>query len=447
MLWLVGVLALAVVLAHWETIRINWIVWLTVNRGILTVNPFWWRVNDLFSDSSGVALYQQLQRRGPFVPTNIFGTRVLIVTDVAAIMEILDGSPQPFGVGALKYAFFEPFMRLNVGVSEGCPWRRRRRLNEAVLDPTKAAPPLPPLPPLAALPTCFAAFSDLGRRIATLIVFGEGAPVCPAVFDIFAEANSIASVVFGGRPFGAWTPSALAAYTAYVRHYIRHPIPGSLIAAALPAGQPPADDEELLHQVPHWVFPLNGLIAVAAPRLLALLLNHPRVLAGVRREYSPAYLRACALELFRLNNPVNSTFRTLREPYTFRCCRQPAFEAGTQFLVLNNPVNRDPAGFDHPNRFIPERWTAALEASPYALMFNQGPQRCPGKELAIALLTAFVTQVLRAVPPGASLTTNLAVDPAYVPQMINPVTLRFTCAATAGDSPAQTRRRPQPSPP
>lgn len=395
-----------------ETLQINWIVWLTVNRGILTVNPFWWRVNDLFPDSSGVELFQQLQLRGPFVRATIFGHSVVIVTDVGAVQEILDHSPDPFGVGRLKHQFFKPFMEFNVGVSSGCPWRRRRALNDYVLhEPLSALT----LPHLTHLPTNFDAFSALGRAISTRIVFGEGAPVYPPVFDIFAEANSMWSVLLGGH---AVDPQTKRAYTDYVKAYMADPLPGSLVAVAQSLHP---DATELLHQIPHWIFPLNGLIAVAAPRLLALLVNNPEWQQRVVRD--KAAMRACILELFRLNNPVNSTFRTLSAPYTFT--DGATFPSGTQFLVLNNPMNRDPAEFRYPSRFMPQRWTPELEGSYYALMFNQGPQKCPGKEMAIQVLGDFIAQVLACVPAGKTLCTNLVIDPLYVPQMLNPTTITF----------------------
>ena len=62
-----------------------------------------------------------------------------------------------------------------------------------------------------------------------------------------------------------------------------------------------------------------------------------------------------------------------------------SFKKGTQFLILNNPVLREKEYFENPNKFIPERWTPEMEQSYYAISFNQGPQRCPGKELAIYL--------------------------------------------------------------
>jgi len=408
---LVALLLTAVVYHSADTLRINWIVWLTVARGILTVNPLWWRVNDWYADSTGVGLYQRLQRTAPFVPTNIFGTRVVIVTDITAIREILDASPVLFGVGLLKRRFFSSFMAANVGVSEGCPWRRRRAVNDHVLT---AMVPDVQLPALCHFPTDYAAFRKHGREIATRIVFGAGAPVCNALFNIFDEANSMWAVVGAGDPV---TPQTRATYTAYLRRYIAHPVPGSLVALAR---QMECDATELEHQIPHWVFPLNGLLTVSAPRLLVLLLAHPDKLARAR-EQQPQYMRACILELLRLNNPVNSTFRTLLARYTFR--EGTTFDAGTQFLVLNNPVSRDPAGFVAPNQFVPERWTPDLEASYYALMFNQGPQQCPGKELAIRVLSEFMRQLL--AWPG-SITTNTTVDPDYIPQMLNPTTIQFS---------------------
>ncbi|NIR11881.1 MAG: cytochrome P450, partial [Candidatus Aminicenantes bacterium] len=102
-------------------------------------------------------------------------------------------------------------------------------------------------------------------------------------------------------------------------------------------------------------------------------------------------LRAVILETLRLNNPVVTTFRTLDSDYTFSHSGR-SFSKGDQFLILNNPVLRDPTFFYEPNRFIPERWVPSLEGSYYAIMFNQGPQKCPGKDLAIFILGSSLVQ-------------------------------------------------------
>ena len=90
------------------------------------------------------------------------------------------------------------------------------------------------------------------------------------------------------------------------------------------------------------------------------------------------------METLRLNNPVITTFRTLTSDFTFQ--GGYSFKKGTQFLILNNPILREKEFYKEPNKFIPSRWTPEMEKSFYAISFNQGPQKCPGKELAIYLL-------------------------------------------------------------
>ena len=94
------------------------------------------------------------------------------------------------------------------------------------------------------------------------------------------------------------------------------------------------------------------------------------------------------METLRLNNPVITTFRTLTQDYSFD--EKYSFKKGTQFLILNNPVLREDEFFEKPNKFIPSRWTPEMEKSFYALSFNQGPQRCPAKELVISLSQSFI---------------------------------------------------------
>jgi cytochrome P450 len=136
--------------------------------------------------------------------------------------------------------------------------------------------------------------------------------------------------------------------------------------------------DSVIDQIPHWVFPIAGLFSVHLPRLLVVLLNHPDEFEKVKKEIqekrSDNYIRKCILELFRLNNAVNSTFRGLTEPFTFEESDE-VFPVGTQFVFFNNPVLRDL--FDHPNEFRPSRWDTHLEQSYKALMFNQGNQKCP----------------------------------------------------------------------
>ena len=140
--------------------------------------------------------------------------------------------------------------------------------------------------------------------------------------------------------------------------------------------------------------------------------------------YHLDFLRKCILETLRLNNPVITTFRTLTQNYTFD--NKYSFKKGTEFLILNNPVLREKEFFLHPNKFIPSRWTSQMEKSYYALSFNQGPQKCPGKELAIYLTQNFVYHFLKIKKIGISktiVTNKINID--NIPQVLNPCSIIF----------------------
>ena len=397
----------------WYTIKTNWIVFTTVMRGILTTRCTWWTItNRTTSDVTGVNVYRKLKQNHKVYKMNIMGRTIHIVMDEQFIKAILDQSPQVFGVGAFKYDFFKSFMRLNVGVSEGCPWKRRRVFNEFVLDRYRF-----PRHTIAQIlsnnfPTTFQEFRVCGKLLSSKVVFGT-LDVYEPIYKLFAQANSIRSVLTGHDTI----PVELKAqYKTYLNYFLDNPIPGSMIDLCL-RSPTRLSREEIIDQIPHWIFPITGVVTNGLPRLVLMLLNTPRTLSKV---HDTVYLRHCILEMFRLNNPVNSTFRSSLQEYAFD--PQHIYPAGTQFLIINNPVMRDPEIFPRPNEFIPERWTPALENSYYSLMFNQGPQKCPGKEFVIDFL-AKTTQVYLSSRTITGFEPKL--DSSNIPQMINPCVVKF----------------------
>jgi hypothetical protein len=240
---------------------------------------------------------------------------------------------------------------------------------------------------------------------------------------VFKQADSILSARFNVNTVDA---ADLEAYRTYMRKELESPKPNTLLSlgnthhALLPM-------DSVIDQIPHWVFPIAGLFSVHLPRLMVLLANHPTELAKVNHEIREetqfrrtSYVRKCILELFRLNNAVNSTFRGITKSFTFDNSDQ-VFEEGTQFAFFNNSILRDL--FDSPNQFVPSRWSPELEESNRALMFNQGNQRCPGKELVISLLTQGLGSFLRM--NDYSVETPIKLDPTFIPYILNPCTITF----------------------
>ena len=332
-------------------------------------------------------------------------------------------------------------MAKNVGVSTGCPWKKRRYINEMALvtdrlhkysgkynqDMIKQLQQWKVKTNIE-----FPDFFKLGKAMVSKIVFNEDT-IDPDVFNIFAEANSTRAFF---DPDFKIDPTIYKNYINVLSHYINHPNENSLVELCL---QATSNKEEVLHQIPHFIFPIVGLFVTTIPRLLLLLCNHPNDFKKVIKEaatinqnsmdiskeiYELQYLRKCILETLRLNNTVITTFRTLTRDYSFD--NKYHFKKGTQFLILNNPVLREKDFFRRPNRFLPSRWTPAMEKSYYAISFNQGPQRCPGKELAIYLAQNFIVNLIKIKKIGTQkcvITDTIPTD--SIAQILNPCKIRF----------------------
>lgn len=422
MLLLIFLVSLLLLLLYfWNTIKINVIVLLTVLRGILTPNCFWWRINDLLTDKTGSEIYRQMKDRGEkTVPINIAGTAVRLITDIGLTGEILADSPRTFGAGELKKQFFQPFMPKNVGISNWGEWSKRRHYNEKLLgtpptgvkhcparilgskNPTEDSKNILFTPDV---PRNFKQFSHRGKRITFKIVFGkEGSEKdISQIFDLLADANSL-NVLWGVNPLGR---DRVHQFRQLVFSHLGKEYLDLLV-----------NKEEIISQIPHFLFPLAGLYAVALPRMLLILGNHPHILEKLQNGASDYYWRSLFLELFRLNNPVNSTFRTVNRDAKLDGVH---FRKGDQLVIFNNPVMRDPQLFKEPDEFIPERWNERMEWDIRFLSFNTGPQRCPGKELSLLLLTSALREYLKRV--NYRVEPNRTLDTRYIDQAINPCTV------------------------
>ncbi len=416
---------------------------MVILRGILSPNCTWFHVSDIIlQDGAGIDLYTSLKKKyGDFAPSHMFGKKIYVVSNNKHIKTILENSPNLFSVGDLKRTFFKSFMSKNVGVSSECPWKRRRYINEMALVTDRLhsyagnynntmKQQINKWSKKSELG--YADFKKLGQSMVAKIVFNAN-NVDEDIFNIFSEANSLE--VFYNPNFKI-DPKIYNNYLRILKRYINKPNKNSLIELCLRATN---NKEEVLHQIPHFIFPIVGLFVMTFPRLLLLLYNHPEDFKKVIQEvysidrgsvmeytkiYNLAFLRKCILETLRLNNPVITTFRTLTRDYTFDGGR--SFEKGTQFLILNNPVLRDPDFFKQPNKFIPSRWTPAMEKSFYAISFNQGPQKCPGKELAIYLLQCGIYHLVRIKKIGFNNTIVVRkIDTDDIEQVINPCNIKI----------------------
>ena len=94
--------------------------------------------------------------------------------------------------------------------------------------------------------------------------------------------------------------------------------------------------------------------------------------------------------------------------------------------MLNNPVLREKEYYKEPDKFNPSRWTDEMENSYYSISFNQGPQRCPSKELAIYLTQSFIYNFIIMNNIGKETTIlSKSINTKKSPQILNPCKIKF----------------------
>jgi cytochrome P450 len=389
---------------------INFMVFLIIKRGLLIPNCFWSKISShLLKDGSGINLFDELSKEGDFININIFGQKVYLVTKTKSVKTILDNSPLIYGVGNLKKRFFNTFMKHNVGVSEGIEWRRRRDMNEHVLMTcdihmfTSIYNKYMNDILSVSTPSNNHEFMTHAKKIMMKTVFNDTQyKNVDELLDIFKEANSIMSL-FNKNTIKQHT---IDNFRNFIIRHIKNPIPNSLISM----NPKTLSFEETIHQVPHWMFPIFNLISGTAIRVLVVLFNRPKYLKKAKKSFD--FTKLCVFEVLRLINPVVTVFRTLLKDHN-------NFKKGDNFLILNNPMQRK---FDRGNEFVPERWTDKDMKNAYnALMFIQGPQKCPGRTLAVNILSAYVFNYINIT----KFTKTNIVIPTNVPQTIDTCSVHF----------------------
>ncbi|XP_027079465.1 cytochrome P450 85A1-like [Coffea arabica] len=153
----------------------------------------------------------------------------------------------------------------------------------------------------------------------------------------------------------------------------------------------------------------SGYETVSTTSMMAVkyLHDHPKVLEEVRKEHmairerkrpedpidfddykSMRFTRAVIYETSRLATIVNGVLRKTTEDMQLNGFIIPK---GWRIYVYTREINYDPCLYPDPLKFNPWRWLDKnLENKNYFLIFGGGTRQCPGKELGIAEISAFL---------------------------------------------------------
>lgn len=411
--------------------RIQLLNMIVVKRGIVTLNCKWYNISDwILKDSSGVNLYYDIKNKinKDFYQTVMFGHKLHLLLNPNHIKKILHNSPYDFGPGILKTKFFHSFMKKNIGIQCGCPWKKMRQAVENTLPQKldffdqeiddKMYYHLRDWSGKRVIK--YKDFVEFSKKLTGFIIFGEK-NLNQVYLNFLKDVNST-SVLWN---FNSKQKFKLKnKFNNLLYQSLKNPKEGSLIFNLIKNKN--LTKEELKDQIPHFIFPIFSLFITTIPRILLMLSNHSKIcqkfISSVKNKNN-LYLKNIILEMLRLNNPVNSTFRTVNQDIKFDKYK---IKKGEQILILNNAILRNPDTYKLPNQFIPERWNSELEQSQLSIIFNYGPQKCPGKELSIFIIKSFLINLVKVKKLNkSSKIISKKINTKNISQSINPCNLEF----------------------
>lgn len=378
-------------------------------RGIITRNKFWvafWaRVHP---DPMGVRFFSALRRKyqSNYLYLYQVATKSLVVLDPDGVKRVLDHSPDIYAEPRLKRKSMSHFQPGAVTISRGEEWQERRRFNEGVLHFGETVHPyahhfltvirseVTRSQSAARSHLAWEEFADLFQRITLQVIFGEGnhdVGLTDALHKMMQEANQ----VFALRPSKLFN-----GVHDQINAYLAHPVPESLIA--LCHQFPHTAETKVSSQVTHWLFAMKDTLAENVVNTLALIVSHPNVEQRVREELAPVdlaapadihalvYLEACIQEAMRLWPSVP---QITRETVIQDTLGPVVVASGTQVLILNSFNHRDREILPSADFFEPERWLGRDITYTFN-HFSNGPQGCPGQDLALFIAKAVLASLL-----------------------------------------------------
>lgn len=157
----------------------------------------------------------------------------------------------------------------------------------------------------------------------------------------------------------------------------------------------PLEQAEVISILRNWTGGDLSSMAYCIGVILAALAETPTLQDRLRDwEYvSDAEFTAIVDEILRRDSPFVSNRRVTTEPVTVGGAELPA---GQMVRIHWTAANRDPRQFTEPDTYDPEANAAGN------LVWGAGPHVCPGKDLSMLELRAFVDELLAAVTVTAA---------------------------------------------
>jgi cytochrome P450 len=333
--------------------------------------------------------------------------RFLLVTGRDLSRHILNQSPSTntYAAGPGKVAAVSFLAEQSLTLSHDEKWDKLRPLNEQTLS-TGGSPDLQQ----AALFQVQVAFAqpvssiddirDRMGRVMLGVVFGGAPPqLAQDIQVLFGYVQSLPR-----RKLLGWTQRGRRErFYGSIRQSWNEAQGTSLLARAHTFSRGGHfDEDQLLQQIPHWMFTFTGSGTDLLSRTLAMLGSRPEVAEQVRQEINAAgpldqaisisrlnFVEACLLETCRLFPPVTRTSHVAPQGDTFDGVSIPAgLEILHYFLISLRDTSVDPSA----NYFEPDKWLdpGNDRRSVYPNIFLSGARACPGESLILFVCKAAI---------------------------------------------------------
>ena len=350
------------------------------------------------------------------VVLNLYVRKLLVVTGRELSEHILAPSPdvQSYVSGRTKTRAMSFLAPQALTITHGEQWRHLRRFNEAALRATEADTRWQFV--LDAVREAFrepvSDIGDIRQRMAQAmqtVVFGTADVPDHLVEDVqemFAYVqNPIRRTLFG------WTVAGRRKrfYSALGLLWRESKVHGSTSLIAAAKGMTPdegSSQDDLIQQIPHWMFTFTGSGTDLLARTLGVIAARDDVHQRVRAEMMASgsterasdvmnmrYLESCLLETCRLFPPVSRTFCVAPQGDTSNGIQIPA---GMEILLCFTARQRDLSVDPTADCFRPDRWMESdgHAGAVYPSLFLGGARNCPGKELILFVCKAAISTLI-----------------------------------------------------
>ena len=377
-------------------------------------------------------LAEVTRRHGPVAAIPLPRTPVLVLADPDGVRRVLVENARGYGKATIQYSALATVTGPGLLAGDGEVWKQHRRtvqpaFHHGSLEDVAAhavhaarglvaeADALPPGTPLEVLgATSRAGLEVVGHTLAAADLSGDA----PLLVDAVGRALELVVRRAASPVPAAWpTPARrrLAREVAVIDEVCARIVatrrarpledPRDVVGLMLAAGM---DDRQVRDELVTFVVAGHETVASSLTWTLDLLARNPSVLARVHAELAGALggrepgwddlgnlplLRAVVDESLRLYPPA---WVVTRQALADDVVAGVAVPAGTLVIVCTWGLHRDPALWEAPEEFRPDRFLdAPRPAAGSYVPFGAGPRLCIGRDLALVEEVLVLATLLR----------------------------------------------------